>query len=73
MTSAGGSLDPAAGMSDDDMYMDDLSYDEADDDLSDEDAEFSEDGIYPEDDGMVIYDANSGTMVGNMEDEEDEG
>ena len=73
MTSAGGSLDPAAGMSDDDMYVDDLSYDEADDDLSDEDAEFSEDGIYPEDDGMVIYDANSGTMVGNMEDEEDEG
>ncbi|MCR5160838.1 MAG: hypothetical protein K6C06_03615 [Lachnospiraceae bacterium] len=73
MTSGGAGFDPASDMDGDEMYADDVEYDEADGELSGDDAEVSEDDAYPEDDGMIIYDANSGTMVGSVSDEEDEG
>jgi hypothetical protein len=72
LTSGPAGFDPAADIYGEDEYTDDFSYDEADDEFTGDDDEFSDDGefsdgdVYPEDGDMVIYVANSGTMTGSV-------
>lgn len=78
MTAPPAGFDPSSDISGDDMYTDDFAYDEAGEDFAGDnaqfdDGEFAEDDVYSEDEDMVIFDANTGTMIGTMPDEEDAG